>query len=472
MPDPGVLNPFLLSLRVVLLAAAIHLLLIGNTSAAGVTSEGTEALHAAQAAFERKQYDRALSLLEPLTKGGIGSREALTLQIRSLLRLGRPSDALGDYERLETQSKQENRPLLREVAIGFITPLLKDMREQMRGAAYTALKELDSKEAIPHFEDGLSDGSGLVRALAVEGLGRLAAGRRSARLRQAVEDQAAMVRTAALKALGRSNDRSVIPLLEHALADEQPGVRVTAWGALATMGRREAWDQVRDAAARPNPDERSAALRVLGSLRDRRALPVLQEALGDPQPSVRGAAAIALGELGRPEASPGLSALLLDPVPAVRASAATSLGELESRASTPALKQALADSNPAVRAAAVSALLRVGEPYADVADVIRGLTQGQDPGIRAAAARALASARPRRGKGSPAKEATDTLRLLLDDPLPRTRIAAARALGQIGGTQVVPILKKALRDSDEAVRATAGGALGRTLGLAPGSTPG
>ncbi|MGH7165645.1 MAG: hypothetical protein ACREIS_09005, partial [Nitrospiraceae bacterium] len=127
-------------------------------SAAGATK--TEALREAQAAFERKQYDRTLSLLEPLTTGGVGSREALTLKIHSLIRLGRLSDALGDYERLETQSKQEDRPLLREVAIGFITPLLKDMREQMRGAAYTALKEVDSEEAIPYFEDGLSDGSG------------------------------------------------------------------------------------------------------------------------------------------------------------------------------------------------------------------------------------------------------------------------------------------------------------------------
>ena len=60
--------------------------------------------------------------------------------------------------------KQDESPLLREVALGFIVIMVKDMREQMRGAAYTALKEVDSDDIIPYFEDGLSDGSGPVRA--------------------------------------------------------------------------------------------------------------------------------------------------------------------------------------------------------------------------------------------------------------------------------------------------------------------
>jgi HEAT repeat protein len=52
----------------------------------------------------------------------------------------------------------------------------------------------------------------------------------------------------------------------------------------------------------------------------------------------------------------------------------------------------------------------------------------------------------------------------LRDPIPRPRIAAARALGQIGGADVLPILKAALHDEDDAVRATAGGAIARVIG--------
>lgn len=53
---------------------------------------------------------------------------------------------------------------------------------------------------------------------------------------------------------------------------------------------------------------------------------------------------------------------------------------------------------------------------------------------------------------------------MLKDPIPRPRIAAARALGQIGGTDLLPILKAALHDEDDAVRATVGGAIARILG--------
>ena len=128
------------------------------------------------------------------------------------------------------------------MALGFVYVLLEGMREQMRGAAYTALKDVDSPEMIPALEDGLSDGSGLVRALAAEALGKLEAGRRSPRLRNALEDQAGLVKATVLKVLGKSGDRSVIPLLEKALKDEQPAVRLAAAGALYHTGQTAMWD--------------------------------------------------------------------------------------------------------------------------------------------------------------------------------------------------------------------------------------
>jgi HEAT repeat protein len=415
-----------------------------------------DGLREAQAAFEQRRYDRVLSLTEPFTTEGLP--EVLRLRVRTLLKLDRPADALTEYERLAAKLGKEDPRLLRDVAVGFITPVLKDMREQMRGAAYTALKDLQADETVPFLEDGLGDGSGLVRALAAEGLGRLKSGQRSARLQKALEDQAAIVRVAVLKALGRSGNRSVIPVVERMLNDEQPVVRVAASGALVMLGRAEAWNRLREAAEASNPEERGAALRMLGELRDRRALPILQQALNDAQPSVRGAAVAALGELGALEAVPALINALNDPIPAVRTTAAVGLGELASLDAIPPLKKALADANPAARAAAVSGLFRLGVPYSEIASVIRELSRNVDPGIRASAARALA-----RSRREDEKDATEMLRQLLDDPLPRPRIAAARSLGQIGGDATVPILKRALGDKDEAVRATAGGALGRML---------
>ena len=146
---------------------------------------------------------------------------------------------------------------------------------------------------------------------------------------------------------------------------------------------------------------------------------------------------------------------LSDPVARVRSVAAVGLGTLGAKQAGSTLKPLLRDENPGVRAACVSALLRLGRPYKEVADTVQGLTQDKNPGMRSSAARALSQGRGRVGVG--------VLSLLLRDPVPRPRIAATRALGRVGGRDVIGLLKQALRDRDQAVQATAGGALVRVL---------
>lgn len=410
----------------------------------------------AQAAYERKQYDQALALVDPLAQAATSPVEAKKLKVRTLIRLKRAADAWTEYERVEKQLGKDDPLLLREVGVGFILPLLTDMREQMRGAAYTALKEVESEDTVSYLEDGLSDGSGLVRALAVEGLGRLKSGGRSERFRKALEDQASIVRTSVLRVLGRSADRSVIPLLEHALKDDQATVRIVAAGGLVLLGKTEAMAVIRDGAKALNPEDRGAALRMLGELGKVEDRPVLEQALSDTQPSVRGAAAAALGEMGTPESIPAIAPLLKDIVPAVRAAAAVSISQMKSAEARPLLKSALSDPNPIVRAAAVDGLLRQGAPFDELSDVVRELTRSQDPTIRAAAAKALSH--------NPGPDVLGVLQALLQDDLPRPRIGAARALGHLRPSgAVIAILKGALRDTDDAVRATVGGALARSL---------
>lgn len=416
----------------------------------------------ARQAFVQKQYERTLAAVEPLLKEPIVATEARRLKIKSLIRLARPTDALSEYEHVFEELKQDDRPLLRELAIAFITPMLKDMREQMRGAAYTALKELGSDDGIPYFEDGLSDGSGLIRALAVEGLGRLPAGRRSATLNKALEDQAGMVRAAAVKVVGRAGDSAAIGKIQRALNDEQGIVRITAAGVLAKLKHGEGWDRVRQSTTVSNPEERATAIRMLGELQDRRGLSILKEALTDTQPSVRGAAAAALGDLNAMEAVPSLEEAIHDRLPAVRAAAIVSLAELGATSSVSAIREALQDANLPVRAAAVSSLLHLGVPYDAVSETVHELAQNVDPGVRSAVARALSKAKD--------PQAIQALKSFLEDPLPRPRIAAVRSLGQTGGASEIPVLKAMLRDQDEAVRATAGGALGRILSHVQRST--
>ena len=412
----------------------------------------------AQAAFDKKQYQEALDIVEEVAKEKGPQPDTRRLKIHVLIQLGKPKDALVEYEQLTQGLKQDDRRLLKEIGIGFAAGLVKDMREQMRGAAYTALKDVDSSETIPLLEDGLSDGSGLVRALAAEGLGKLEAGRRSPRLRNALEDQAGLVKAGVLKVLGKSGDRSVIPLLEQALKDEQPVVRLAAAAALYHTGQTARWDLVRQAASAQNPEERATALRLIGELKDARGLDILLEAATHPQPSVRGAAASALGDLGKVQGIPALERALEDKIPAVKTSAAISLGELGVKDSLIPLRKALADPNPVVKAAVVSALLRTGEPFEAVEPALYDLVQNHDPGTRSAAGKAVG-----RAHGVNTKAAIEFLAGMLKDPIPRPRIAAARALGQIDDLQALPILKTALHDEDDAVRATAGGAIARLI---------
>lgn len=407
-----------------------------------------------QALYDKQEYQKAIEEIGKAGKDAAVVPDVRRIKIRSLLRLGNPKEALEEYDKLEASLKQDDLPVLRELALGFIVVMMKDMREQMRGAAYTALKEIDSDEAVPYFEDGLSDGSGPVRVLAVEGLGRSEAGRKSKKLRAAIDDQAGLVKARVVKVLGRSDDPSVVPLIEAATKDELSTVRIAAYGALLRLGRKDAWDQLRQAAEAANPEDRSEALRMIAELKDQRGAVLMVDLLTYKQPSVRAAAARGLGHLGQTDARPSIEKLLKDPVPAVRESAAAALADLGAKDSVGILSQNLTDPAPTVRAATAAALLQLDQPYELVAATIRGLAQQNDTAARASAAFAL-------GKATKANKqaAIGMLETLANDPLPGPKIVAIRSLGHIGDRDLLPLFKELLHDQNEAVRSTAGGAL-------------
>lgn len=416
-----------------------------------------------RALYDEKEYQKVVDGVSKLNQDAQASPEVRRLKVRALTKLGNPHQALMEYDKL-VAGRQDDVPLLREVALGFILALVKDMREQMRGAAYTALKEIDSDETVPYFEDGLSDGSGPVRVLAVEGLGRSETGRKSKKLRNALEDQAGIVKARAVKALGKSGDRSVLPLIEQATKDELATVRIAAFGALIRLGRTEAWEELRKAAEAANPEDRSEALRTMADLHDQRAVPLMKSFLTYKQPSVRAAAARGLGHLHRSEAREDIEKLLEDPVPPVRESAAAALADLGAEASVTVLTRKLGDAAFSVRAAVAAALLQLGQPFESVGPTLRALAQHNDPASRSSAAFAMGKATKLNRQ-----EATNLLLGLTDDPLPGPKIVALRSLGHIADPAIVPDLKASMHDPNEAVRATAAGALLHVLPLAKGA---
>jgi HEAT repeat protein len=248
-------------------------------------------------------------------------------------------------------------------------------------------------------------------------------------------------------------------LAEKAVADEQPMVHVAALGVQAMLGRREAIQKLESSVNSLNPEEKGAALRWLAELDAATALPLLKQGLRETQPSVRGAAAMAVAEIKSGEGASLLIPLLDDPVAPVRAAAAAGLGAFPSAVAVEALKKGLRDAHPTVRAAAIGGLLEHGVVMDGLTEAVHGLVNHTDPAFRGAVARALGKAR-----GDGLQPAIDTLQVLLNDTLPRPRIVAARSLGQIeGGESTVSrrleILKGAIADRDDAVRATAAGAI-------------
>lgn len=407
-----------------------------------------------QRLYEAKEYTTTLEELDRLDRETAGRPDVRRLKIRTLLRLAKPKDAFTEYENLTQILKQEDRPLLREVALGFVVILMHDMREQMRGAAYTALKEWHSPEAVPFLEDGLSDGSGLVRALAAEGLANLEDGRRSPKFRHALEDQAVLVKEAVLKGFTKSDDASVISLVESLQHDPEVRVRVAAAEVLCHLNRAQGCDVLLRYARAPNPDERTAAIRALVERQSTEIFPILKEASEHQQPSVRGAAATGFGRLPTAEALVILSRLLRDPLPPVRIAAAVSLGKFHGLNAGLPLIKALEDRDSAVRAFVIGALLEHGERYEVVAAAVRTLINTKEPAVRAAVARALGHA----GESN-RESARSALMQLVHDTVPRVRIAAIRSMIKVEGPGSRTVLKDGLRDEDDAVRATAGGAL-------------
>lgn len=271
--------------RAVLGLFPLACLLLIFEPACGGTQSDLQKIHAL---YDNAEYQKVLEELAKLETETSGVPDVRRLKVRTLVRLGNPKDALTEYDKLTQSLQQDDRVMLREVALGFVVVLTKDMREQMRGAAYTALKEWQSPDAIPFFEEGLSDGSGLVRALATEGLAKLEAGRRSPKFRQALEDQAALVKEAVLKGFAKSDDVSVISLVEPLLKDPEVRVRVAAAEVLCHLKRQKACDLLWRYAKALNPDERTSAIRALVERLAVQVLPVLLEASEHKQPSVRG----------------------------------------------------------------------------------------------------------------------------------------------------------------------------------------
>lgn len=435
---------WMLSATVTLCAAAI------TPAGAGGATSSIEST--AGDLFKDGDYAAVTALFQTQPPGAALSKQFLRLSLMSYVRLGRTTEALSIYQRLIPSGQAHDAALLRPLALAIITGHVRDHKEHVRIAAYTALAELGLPETAAILEDGLLDSSVLVRARAAEAIGNAGLAQKSGALRRALGDAMPTVRIAAINALGEAKAADLIPRFIEIGRTEEGPESIFAYAALYRMGQSDRLADIAGAATLPDADVRMAALGVLGRLKRLSSLAILSQAVYDPNPSVRAFAAGALGEFGSAGGIAPLTHAIGDEIAMVRGIAAGSLGRLGIQDNRPLLQALIRDPSWQVRAGAVEGLLRLGD--ATAVPLAAELARQPDPSVRGAAAQALSVTGDTR--------AMAVLDTLLQDQQPLPRLMAAKALGKNTGA-AVPLLVKALRDSDEAVRIAAAGSLIRQL---------
>lgn len=434
-----------------LLAAIIAGSIIGTHPAAAASSlEST-----ARELFKTGDYPAVTALYRSQPPGTAFSAEFLRLTFMSYIHLGRPNEALPIYTRLVQPGQPDDPSLLRPLALAVITSHVRDAKEPVRLAAYTALAELGLPETAPILEDGLLDSAIPVRTRAIEAMGKAGLAKQSSALRRALGDPAPTVRIAVINVLGEANAQDMVPHLLEISRKEDGPESVFADAALYRMGRTDKLNALMNAATLPDPDLRMAAIGVLGRLKHPSSLAILRRAVYDPLPSVRAFAAGALGEFGSPDGASALLHAIGDESAMVRGIAATSLGKLGVPENRPVLQALTRDANWQVRAGAVEGLLRLGDQSA--VPLAIALARHTDPLARGAAAQALGLL-----LHTANVQARQALETLIQDQQPYPRLMAAKALGN-SSEKVLTLLLQTLHDTDATVRIAAATGILRLL---------
>src|SRR5207302_1916000 len=222
----------------------------------------TNDFRTAQAAFERKDYDTAVRLLNTLLAAQPDQTAAYELRALAHGYQGRPEEALADHDHL-VQAGQEKGDLLRRICVSLLTHLLAQGQEIVRGAAAIALAELGPADTLAALNLALQDSSPRVRTFAIQTTGRFGLAAKLPVVRDAVKDPAALsvltlglsdpdaaVRSFAAGALGDLGAPSAITALVDALSDRDPYVRNFAADSLGRLNAKAAigalWGAVKD----------------------------------------------------------------------------------------------------------------------------------------------------------------------------------------------------------------------------------
>jgi cyclophilin family peptidyl-prolyl cis-trans isomerase/HEAT repeat protein len=252
--------------------------------------------------------------------------------------------------------------------------------------------------------------------------------------------------------------RAVAPLIAT-LANEREvvNVRIEAIRSLAELGGEKAVPALMAAAGATagDPHLRLEAITALGQLRAGPAVDLLIEAVTDPWPTLRAAGFIALARVDPDTLLAAVSGLDADRQWSVRAALATALGSVDAERGRPRLVEMLGDEDQRVIPAVLSALVSTGWTGAEATLLER--LKADDPVVRRSAATNLARLESR--ASVPALAAA--YERAEKDPTHVARAAILAAVVELGPDAARPLLERALKDHDWAMRVRAAALLRR-----------
>ena len=228
---------------------------------------------------------------------------------------------------------------------------------KQRQAVFALSQSKDPQAAAPQLMAALTAKDPMTRTLAVRGLGRLKAADAEPKLEAILaNDPYPEVREAAATSLREIESPNAVDALGKALSDEATTVRLTALSGLAHYRDAKVRTLVEAVTKDKSVEVRRTAVYVLGQLDDPKAGPVIQDLLKDPDSGVRAGAAQALGELHTAPSKTALLPLLKDPDKGVRAVAARSLLMLGDNSGFETAKTLANDADHNVQVIAIDAL--------------------------------------------------------------------------------------------------------------------
>jgi CRP-like cAMP-binding protein len=211
-----------------------------------------------------------------------------------------------------------------------------------------------------------------------------------------------------------------------------------------TLAKQGVLEPLCRAVTHPSVDVRRSCITALASTGSLDVAPTLQSGLDDPEAQVRIAAIGGLVRLGgMPLLEPRIQRLLADPDPVVRAAAARHAGT----EGATVLETMIASTDAAECIAALT------NADTSMRESVENRIRDADPGVRAAALKAMAEISP-----EPLIGLREILRALADRDQ-RVRSAAVYLLANIDGPEALEALSTALADPSSEVRFAAGSAL-------------